>query len=330
MDLSDVSMSPRLCRSIEGKKRELDRLRPLPPTAVRKLQEQFSIEWTYNTNAIEGNTLSLRETEMVVSRGLTIGGKSLREHFEAVNHARAIDWVAAFARRKRELSEELILDLHRAIMSGIDETEAGAYRRHNVRIMGAVHVPPSPAKVQPSMGDLVRWFHEHRRVVSVAASAAAVHYELVRIHPFTDGNGRTARLIMNFVLLRGGYPPAVIANVDRKRYYRVLQEADAGDLRPFADFVGRSIERSLVIYLDALGSAREGDREKRVYVSLREAERYCAYSQEYLSYLARSGRLPAVKFGRNWMTTREAIEEYVKAVGTDSRRDDLAGAPGSR
>jgi Fic family protein len=232
METDAERMAPELLRVLEGKKRELDRHRPFPPEIVRNLEEQFRLEWTYNSNAIEGNTLSLRETELVLNRGLTIGKKSLRE-------------------QAHELS------------------------------------PP----------ELAAW----------------IHCKLVRIHPFTDGNGRTARLLMNLVLMRTGYPPAVILTVDRKRYYRVLKEADSDRHSGFLAFIGRSVDRSLSIYLNALKSAAEPS-ERHGYIPLSEATRYCNYGIEYLSYLARTGRLGAVKIGSRWMTTREALEEYAGRI----------------
>lgn len=310
---SDTIMSPRLQNSIALKKQELDRKRPLPSAVVHNLEEEFLLEWTYNSNAIEGNTLSLRETELVMNRGLTIGGKSLREHFEVINHAEAIKYLESFIEKKTALSDDFIRGLHRRILHNIDELEAGMYRRHNVRIMGANHLPPGAIKVPRLLGGLVDWYTQNAGRIWVPDLATEFHHRFAHIHPFMDGNGRTARLLMNFILMQDGYPPAVILRVDRKKYYRVLQEADGGNLVPFVDFIGRSIERSLIIYLNAIKLPDEHESGGG-YISLQEATRYCDYSQEYLSLLARTGKLDAVKFGRNWMTSREAIETYVEKV----------------
>jgi Fic family protein len=307
------TMPPDLLRNLAGKKRELDRHRPFAPAVVKKLEEQFRLEWTYNSNAIEGNSLSLRETELVLGRGLTIGKKSLREHFEVLNHADAISMLERFIAKKKDLTEELILSLHRSILRNVAEAEAGRYRRSNVMILGAVHIPPQAVKVPRLMGELVAWYHENARKILAPELAAWMHYKFVKIHPFTDGNGRTARLLMNLILMRAGYPPAVILAVDRKRYYRALKEADADRTGGFLSFIGRSVDRSLSIYLNAMKGTGEGS-ERHGYVPLSEAIRYCDYGIEYLSYLARTGRLGAVKFGTRWMTTREALADYVAKV----------------
>lgn len=305
------SMDPKLLASIEGKKRELDRFRPFPVSIIRKLNEQFTIEWTFNSNAIEGNTLSLQETELVLNRGLTIGNKSLKEHFEVINHKKGIEYLELFIQKKHELSEEFIKDLHKIILTNIDDLQAGVYRTTNVRILGSIHIPPSPIKIPTLMTEFLNWYNANRYQLSIPELAAFVHYHFVCIHPFIDGNGRTSRLLMNLVLIQNGYPPAVILNVDRKKYYKVLKQADLDKPIDFLNFVGRSIERSLIIYLNSLQPVKD---EHQGYISLQEATMYCEYSIEYLSLLARKGILPAVKFKRNWMTTRESIETYVKEM----------------
>lgn len=300
-----------LLLSIEGKKRELDRYRPLPAGVVAKLREQFTIEWTYNSNAIEGNTLSLQETELVINRGLTIGNKSLKEHFEAINHKEGIELVEQFVAKKKDIDEEFIKNLHRVILKNIDDTGAGVYRASNVRILGALHIPPNPLKIAKLIHEFLDWYYKNKYLLPIPELAAYVHYKFVCIHPFIDGNGRTSRLLMNLVLMQNGYPPAVILNIDRKKYYRVLKMADLDRFQEFVDFIGRAIERSLIIYLNSIKPATE-ETEHQGYISLKEATKYCDYSLEYLSLLARQGKIPAVKFNRNWMTTKEAIESYLR------------------
>ncbi|RPI74990.1 MAG: Fic family protein [Desulfobacteraceae bacterium] len=318
-------MDSKILASIEGKKRTLDQFRPLPPALIEKLRDEFALEWTFNTNALEGNTLSLQETDLVINRGVTIGGKSLKEHFEAINHIGAVKYLYRFSAKKEAFSEEFILRLHKFILTNIDDASAGSYRHHNVRILGSYHLPPNAQKIGKLMREFVDWYYLNDKSLSVAELSAQVHYRLVHIHPFLDGNGRTARLLMNLVLIQNGYPPAVIMNLDRKKYYRVLKEADLGKAEPFENFIGKSIERSLVIYLNTIVPPQNRKKEKQGYISLQEATKYCEYSQEYLSLLARTGKLAAVKFGRNWMTTPEAVREYLgehqnsKSPGTRSK-----------
>lgn len=176
-------------------------------------------------------------------------------------------------------------------------------------ITGAVHLPPQAVKIPGLIQEFLEWYYQNKKKLSVVELAAWTHYKIVYIHPFIDGNGRTARLLMNLILVQNGYPPAVILKVDRKKYYRVLKDADRGNMNAFLNFTGRSVERSLLIYLNALKS--KNDRTDRYgYITLREASKLCDYGMGYLSYLARTGKLQAVKIRRNWMTTREALRDY--------------------
>jgi Fic family protein len=313
------SIDGKLLKSIEGKKRELDSFRPFSPEIVRKLDEQFTLEWTYNSNAIEGNTLNLQETDLVINRGLTIGNKTLKEHFEAINHKECIRLLYDFVKKKKELDESIILDIHRIILKNIDDADAGRYRNVNVMMMGAVHLPPSAVKIPKLMAEFIEWYYEHKSRLSVVELAAWVHYKLVYIHPFIDGNGRTSRLLMNLLLLQNGYPPAVILHIDRKRYYQALKEADGERYENYFNFIGRAVERSLLIYLNALKS--KNDKEDRYgYMGLQEAAKLCDYSVEYLSYLARTGRLKAIKMRKNWLTTREALIDHIESVKKNNRK----------
>lgn len=304
-------MDEKLLRSIEGKKKEIDNYRPFSPSISRKLDEQFTLEWTYNSNAIEGNTLSLHETEIVINRGLTIGGKSVNEHLEAINHKDGIAYISNIINRKEEISEDVIRELHRIILKGIDDLEAGCYRRHNVRIVGATVIPPQAIKIEREMKKLLTWYYENKFSIPIPVLAAQMHYRFVCIHPFIDGNGRVSRLLMNLILMANGFPPAVILHVDRKKYYRILSEADHGNDTSFENFIGRSIERSLIIYLNSL---KPDLSEKAGFINLKEATKYCDYSQEYLSLLARKGKLSAIKINKEWLTTQEAIEEYILRI----------------
>ncbi len=299
-----------LAQRIIGKRRRLDALRPLPKLALEKLRERFELEWTYHSNAIEGNSLTLRETMLVLKEGITIGGKSLREHLEVTNHKAAIDFVYSLL-KKDKISEKDVLEIHTLILDRIDPQGAGFYRRERVLIAGSDYTPPSPEKVPKLMTEFAASFNkEPKELLSLVDFSAFAHFELVDIHPFIDGNGRTARLLMNLFLMRHGFPPAVILKSDRPRYYSSLDVAHKGNLGPFTELVARSVERSLDLYLEVL----ERPSEKTDLISLTDASKLTPYSQEYLSLLARKGRLHALKKGKDWVTTRKDIEEYLASL----------------
>jgi Fic family protein len=303
-------LEPRLLARLEEKTGALDALRPLPEAAVRRLREQLTLEWIYNSNAIEGNTLTLRETKLILETGLTIGGKSLREHFEVLNHKEAIDYVESLGSTRQPVTPSEVRQIHKLILTRIDDQAAGQYRNLPVRIAGAGHQPPEPWMVPQLMADWGDWLAGPALELHPIVRAALAHHRLVSIHPFIDGNGRTARLVMNLLLMREGYPPTIIENANRRQYYRVLARADGGDEGPLVNFVGRAVERSLILYLEAcmprIAPPEAGDE----WIPLREAAQGTPYSQEYLSLLARKGRLEAVKRGRNWVTTRRSVEAY--------------------
>jgi Fic family protein len=241
-------------KTIDAKKRSLDRVRPLPPDAVRNLDAWFRVELTYTSNALEGNTLSRRETAVVLEKGLTVGGKTLKEHLEATNHARAIDFVAKLVESRRVVSEQQLLRLHELVLEGIDDANAGRYRNVAVRIAGSTVVLPNPRRVPDLMREFSDWLGSRPRLHPVSFAAEA-HYKLVSIHPFIDGNGRTARLLMNCLLMMHGYPPAIIRPRDRVAYLGALETAQLGGPRAAYDsLIIRAVDRSLDIYLDAMGT----------------------------------------------------------------------------
>lgn len=307
-------LNSRLLTSIEDKKSKLDSLRPLPTAAVSRLKEQFTVEWIYNSNAIEGSTLTLRETRLILETGLTIGGKSLREHFEVTNHKDAIEYVESLVDKKEPISAFHVRQIHKLVLSQIDNENAGQYRKTEVRIAGAKHIPPEAWDIPQQMTDWETWLKTSKKNVHPIELAAQAHHKLVAIHPFIDGNGRTARLVMNLILFRAGYPPAVILRVNRKQYYQVLMQADAGKNNPLVNFVGRAVDHSLTLYLDACMPKIAKPSRNEQWISLAQAIEGTSYSQEYLSLLARQGRIEAIKRGRNWYTTRKAVKEYQESV----------------
>jgi cell filamentation protein, protein adenylyltransferase len=248
---------------LDEKKALLDRQRPLPEALVRNLDEWFRVELTYTSNAIEGNTLTRRETALVVEKGLTVGGKSLTEHLEATNHAYAIDWVRAQVERNpQDVDERDILRMHALVLKGIDDSNAGRYRNIGVRISGSTVVLPHPFKVPDLMAAFTDWLR-HPGELHPVELAAEAHYRLVTIHPFVDGNGRTARLLMNMLLLMNGYPAAIIQKRERLKYIGSLEKAQLGGSKDeFLRLISRAVERSLDIYSRALSGAPESDSDE--------------------------------------------------------------------
>ncbi len=241
-----------LLQAVDADKARLDAARPLPPHTVASLREKLALEWTYHSNAIEGNTLTLRETKVVLE-GITVGGKSLREHFEATNHRDAIVYVEEIVAQGEPLSEWMIRNVHRLVLKGIDDQEAGAYRRENVVIAGASTTPPDFLHLPHEMQKLIEW-HEAAKRLHPIERAAQLHTRFVKIHPFVDGNGRTGRLLLNFELMKSGYPPAIIRKEDRLAYYDSLDEACiGGNYDGIAELVVSAVRRSLETYLSILG-----------------------------------------------------------------------------
>lgn len=307
-------LDSRLQQRIQDKKAQLDALRPLPTAAVQRLNEQLTIEWIYNSNAIEGSTLTLRETQLILEQGIAIGGKSLREHFEVVNHQEAIHLVESLVEQAQPITAFQVRQIHALVLSRIDDKNAGAYRLVPVRIMGAAHEPAPAWDIPAQMDAWAAWLAAQEGVMDTVSLAALAHHRLVAVHPFIDGNGRSARLIMNLILMRAGYPPAIIANVNRQQYYSVLAQADRGNTAPLVNFVGRAVERSLTLYLEACTPQTTPPAADDEWVPLREAAAWTTYSQDYLSLLARTGKLEAIKRGRVWHTSRRAVDTYIASL----------------
>lgn len=243
-------MQDKLC-SLDSAKSELDSMRPLPPNTVASLREKLSLEWTYNSNAIEGNTLTLRETKVVLE-GITVGGKSLREHCEAINHRDAILYVEELVAEQEPLSEWQIKNIHGLVLKGVDDAESGRYRRENVVIAGASTVPPDFLHIDEEMRGLIEWYEGADQLHPVER-ASELHTRFVEIHPFIDGNGRTGRLLMNLELMKAGYPPAVIRKEDRLGYYDALDEACVSkNFDSITDLIVEAVQRSINTYQEVL------------------------------------------------------------------------------
>lgn len=292
---------------LHEKKQSLQSSRPLPNIALHKIRESLSIEWTYNSNSIEGNTMSLRETQMVIQEGITIKGKSLREHFETHNHDKAIDYLYSIVNDDYTLRSIDILSLHGLVLRSIEDDFAGRIRNGGVRITGANFTPPNANKVPDLLDELIDFVNTNPLKLNDIELATVFHHKLVWIHPFFDGNGRTVRLAMNLLLMRSGFPPAIILKNDRKKYYEALNQANGGNYQKLTLLMCQALERTLNIYKNAMPDNYSEYQE----ISNIVQEPNMPYGQEYISLLARTGKIDAYKEGRNWLTTREAIEDYI-------------------
>ena len=293
---------------IQAKKFRLDAFRPFPNSILQRLHEDIALEWTYNSNAIEGNTLSLNETKVVLQHGLTVGGKTLREHFETLNHKKAIDWLTERVSQDFSLSVKDILHLHYLVMSGIADEYAGIIRTGRVRITGAKFIPPNPLKVPDLLEELIEWVNDNPLNLNIVERISVFHHRFVWIHPFFDGNGRTARLVMNLLLMKWGYPPVIVLKVDRMKYYRALEDANSFQYSKLFLLIFQGLEQSLDRYLNAI---EPGDGYDLVPLSEIAKEPEIPYGQEYLSLLARRGEIEAFKTGRVWYATKGSILNYI-------------------
>lgn len=269
-------------------KKHLDSLRPIDPDKMAAIQEKLKIDWTYNSNAIEGNTLSLQETAFFLREGLTSKGKPLSEFLEAKDHVEAILFLEEVVHEKKPLTERLIKDFHAIIMQdnkyvwiGPPENrikkriEPGNYKydnNHVVKLDGTIHYYTDYLQVPGEMEALIKWYQENNDTMHPVELAARLHHKLVAIHPFTDGNGRVSRLVMNMVLMQDGYEPAIIRNEDRMEYYQALDLADKDDYNPFIAMVEREVYRTMKMVIDVIEGREAFGKEdlKRMVKGLSE------------------------------------------------------------
>lgn len=238
-----------LLSQIDRKKKKLDKMRPLTEGELERLHEEFIVEYTYNSNAIEGNTLTLRETDLVL-RGMTVDRKPLKDHMEAVGHKEAFDFVSELVKENGKINERVIKQIHYLVLAD-KKDDRGFYRRIPVRIMGAAHEPVQPYLIEPKMEELLRNYlssEEH-----IVTKLARFHIEFEGIHPFIDGNGRTGRLIVNLELMKAGYPPIDIKFTDRIAYYNAFDEYHVKhNLKAMETLFAKYINERLDIYLTML------------------------------------------------------------------------------
>ena len=245
-----IDLKDNYFNEVDNLKKELDK-RPIPKETLKSLEESINLEWTYNSNGIEENTLTLKETQVVLE-GITVGGKSIKEHLEAINHEKAILYLNDLVKENNPITEWNIKSIHQLVLKNIDDENAGRYRRENVTIKGATHISPDYLKVPELMEKLVlnykNWNNFHPII-----QASLLHGELVKIHPFIDGNGRTSKLLMNLDLMNHGYNPIIIKKEDRLKYYEALDKAHT--TRDYTDFVKLITKLEMVMlkkYLELL------------------------------------------------------------------------------
>lgn len=252
---SDIQISKALhdiLNEIDSLKTQLDNYRQYDSF---RIVQALELEYTFESNRIEGNTLTLRETDLVINEGLTVSGKSMREHLEAINHQEAIAYIKYLIEKNSLLNEREVLSIHNLILRGIQPEDAGRYRRVQVMIKGSNFMPPQPYMVAKNMEDFYIWFETHKNSLHPVILAAEMHERLVTIHPFIDGNGRTSRLVMNLILLQHGY---VIANIkgdydNRMKYYQSLETAQTqNNKEDFLLFIAQIEKESLERYIGIL------------------------------------------------------------------------------
>lgn len=263
---------------------------------------------TYHSNAIEGNTLDLGETQLVIAHGITIGGHTLQEHLEAINHAMAFTFVRDLAQRDTVLDEQALLQLHALITKDLVET-SGAYRTGAVFISGSEFRPPHHSQVPGLMRDWFAWLDGDGQTYPPIIRAALAHEMLLAIHPFLDGNGRTARLVLNLQLMQAGYPVTLLLRGWRATYIRALEQAHHGQYNPLVNVIGRAIEGGLDLFLEACAAVPQELKRP-----LREVAEECAIDADYLSWLLRVGRVAGSKRGGRWYTSAAAVQRYQQEV----------------
>jgi len=300
-----------ILKRIEEKKKRLQELRPLDKHQLMLLKKEMEIEYIYNSTTIEGNSLTLNETRLVLEEGITIKGKPLREHFDVINQKEAMEKLEKWVKERRAIiKEDDILELHRITLKGISNMWAGKYKTVQNRVLGSSVKRTPPYMVREEMEGLVHFINKNPEKLHIIELAAVAHQILAKIHPFLDGNGRCARLLSNMILMKNGYPPNTILNKERKKYFETIEKAHLGNKIPFVNFFAKSLERMLDLYLNALVPTTKNNE----LLPLSTLAKETPYSQEYLSLLVRKGRLSAVKVDGVWNSSREKIREYLDSI----------------
>ena len=236
--------------------KKINGYRPLTEWEIKRLRDEFLIDFTYNSNAIEGNTLTLQETALVLQEGITIDKKPLKEHLEVIGHKEAFSYIEELVKEKIPLSENNIKDIHSIVLMDKPQ-DRGKYRRIPVTILGAVHEPPQPYLVPVLMEQLINEYNEEMKDKHIIEKVALFHLQFEAIHPFIDGNGRTGRLIINFELMKEGYPPINIKFKDRKRYYNCFTDFYLNNSNPqmLMEMIEEYVQEELERYISVLEMA---------------------------------------------------------------------------
>jgi Fic family protein len=245
-------MTTSVLKKIDALKIRIDSHRPLDVRMLKQVREYLRIGMTYSSNALEGNSLTETETKIVIEDGITIGGKPVRDHLEALGHSEAYDLLFRLAKGK-DITEANVKELHRLFYYRIDAKQAGKYRKRRVIITGTDFIPPAPDRIPELMKSFIAGLPEVRKKHHPVEFTAIIHKELVTIHPFIDGNGRAARLLMNLALLQAGYPPAIIPPILRRDYLDTLDKTHKGEEGPFINFIAGVCYESAKEYLRLLG-----------------------------------------------------------------------------
>ncbi|WP_283673753.1 Fic family protein [Butyricicoccus sp. Marseille-Q5471] len=232
---------------------ELKGRRPLNQTELQRLRDEFIIEHTYDSNAIEGSTLTLRETALILQEGITIAEKPIKEHLEAIGYKDAFEYIVSLVDSNAPLSESVVKQIHSLVLMN-DAANRGVYRSLPVRILGASHEPPQPYLVPVQMEALVAWYEEMKRQMHIIEAVAEFHLRFEGIHPFIDGNGRTGRLILNFELMKAGLLPVNIKFTDRRKYYDSFDRyySDPPNAAPLVSLIASYEEQALRHRLEIL------------------------------------------------------------------------------
>ena len=245
-----------LLKKVDALREQWQSYKPLNQIQVEKMQAHFNVHYTFESNRIEGNTLTMQETHLVVNEGLTVGGKSMREHLEAINHYEAIDFIMELVKNKSILSEKTMKEVHYLILKGIDRANAGIYRTVPVMISGSVHKPPQPYLLARKMEEVFEFYDKFKVKLHPVIMAADMHQKIVTVHPFIDGNGRTSRLMMNLILLNNGFTIANIKGDDKSRmsYYTALEQMQTeNNSKAFYMLVLNATIESLAAHIELAG-----------------------------------------------------------------------------